>query len=427
MFTRVTFLLSTVCTLAGTLSAQDYVEISTGANYSQQSYVNIDDGTQKQINATTWDLAFNVTSGFSAGVLINESAGLDPQTSGGAIFYDARTTDFDAVLNVDSIVKHQIYNPDADWNIGALNALADPNNPFDQGWGDYNPATHEITGTRVFVVKLRDGSFRKFRILSLIQGNFAIEYATLDNNEPRSVTMDRKLYANQNFAYFSFTTGEFSHFDIGKDYDMSYQRYITIVENPDKPGDFQEYNVTGVLTAPGVKAVKISDVDPGTVKLDDYKDKFSSDPQTVGYDWKYFDGTTFSIVPNRSYLVQTKANGVYKIVFIDFEGASTGNAVFEKTYLGALAVAKGSTSELSFLASPNPATTELTLALNAQSEEDAELRISDFTGKIIYQQKVKLQSGLNGLSVNTSRIPAGSYVVSVLQRQSVASQRVVIQ
>lgn len=426
MLKRITYLFALFLILTTTVSAQDYVEISTGAGYSLQSFVNIEDGTEKQIPNTSWDLAFNISSGFSAGVLINESAGLDPVTSGAVSFYDAGTNDFSALINADSVLNHKIYNEDTDWNIGALNSLADPNNPFDQGWGDYNPANHEIHGTRVIVVKLRDGSFKKFRIASLIQGNYSIEFASLDNTDAQTVTMDRTQFTNENFAFFDFTSGQFKNLDLGNQYEMSYQRYITIVEDPQHPGVFQEYNVTGILSAPGVQVVRISDVDPNTVTLDAYKDQFSSDIQTIGYDWKYFDGTTFSIVQNRSYLLKTKDNSVYKLVFIDFEGSSTGTAVLERTFLGTAATKKTGATVQSMSLFPNPAGSEVTLALTAQDAGQALLRITDYSGKIVVQQNIHLTSGLNGLSVNTSRLPAGAYIISIAQGQAISNQMLMI-
>ena len=70
------FLLTTfiITSSIAALTAQTTQEISTGASYSKQSYVNLQNGTQNQVDNTTWDIAFTVYGVQDGGVFINESA-----------------------------------------------------------------------------------------------------------------------------------------------------------------------------------------------------------------------------------------------------------------------------------------------------------------------------------------------------------------
>jgi hypothetical protein len=57
----------------GVLSSQEFQEISTGTGYNLQSYVNIGDGTSKQVANNAWDIAFSIDPQ-DAGVFINRTS-----------------------------------------------------------------------------------------------------------------------------------------------------------------------------------------------------------------------------------------------------------------------------------------------------------------------------------------------------------------
>ena len=48
---------------------------------------------------------------------------------------------------------------------------------------------------------------------------------------------------------------------------------------------------------------------------------------TIGYDWKEFQGS-YVIVPNRCYFVLDKSANIWRLTFTNFEGTSTGNIEF---------------------------------------------------------------------------------------------------
>ncbi|MGB4960470.1 MAG: HmuY family protein [Saprospiraceae bacterium] len=149
-------------------TGQSFVEMSTGAGYNKQSFVKLSTGAQKQVNNDSWDLAFSAFGFQDAGIFINESAG---STMGQNLplteLYYAQTTDWSAAIDVEKIKDVTYLNSEASWVYGAFNETRDTLNPFDYGWGKYQPATNRVIGDKVFVMRLRNGEFRKVKIESL--------------------------------------------------------------------------------------------------------------------------------------------------------------------------------------------------------------------------------------------------------------------
>ena len=86
------------------LQAQSLQEISTGAGYNKQSFIKLNDGSQKQVNNDAWDLAFTAFGFQDAGIFINESSGSSmgqnlPLTE----LYYALTDDFGAAIDLEAI------------------------------------------------------------------------------------------------------------------------------------------------------------------------------------------------------------------------------------------------------------------------------------------------------------------------------------
>ena len=102
------------------LFAQTPQLISCGAGYNKQSYVRLSDGTEKQVNNDSWDLAFTAFGFQDAGIFINESAGSTmgqnlPQTE----LYYANTSNFGAEINLSEITTTKYINSKLSWNYGA--------------------------------------------------------------------------------------------------------------------------------------------------------------------------------------------------------------------------------------------------------------------------------------------------------------------
>ncbi|HLF63678.1 MAG TPA: HmuY family protein, partial [Saprospiraceae bacterium] len=165
---------------ANTVSAQESQEISTGAGYSLQSFVNLGAGTEVQVANNAWDIAFSVTPD-DAGVFINESVG----SASGLLAIEAYytlSTDFSTAPDQGIFEQFPQMNLEKTWSYGALNEIRNPDDADDYGWGYLNPETQEITGEYVFVIRLRDGDYLKLQVQSLIDGVFTFRYANFDGS-----------------------------------------------------------------------------------------------------------------------------------------------------------------------------------------------------------------------------------------------------
>jgi hypothetical protein len=396
-----------------TVTSQSFQQISTGTGYNKQSYIKLIDGSQKQISNDAWDLAFTAFGFQDAGIFINESSG---STQGQNLplteLYYAKTDDFNASVKLDSIQDQKFLNSEESWNYGALNELRNRTNPFDYGWGLYNPSNNSVKGNKVFIIKLRNGEYRKLIIESLIGTTYNLKYAKLDGTGEVTKSLNKVTdNKGQKLMYFSFSTNNTVDVLPVGGFDLMYGRYISLAQDPNGT-IVQQYNVTGVLTGPGILTAKATGVNPATVSYNDYKDNMSTVTDIIGFDWKTLSGTSWVIDDKRVFFVKTADNKVWKLRFIDFEGSATGNAVFEKTELGT-----SSSSELAGVNTgifPNPVENELVVSLEVETGAgQLNVNVTDITGKSMVTQYVNGQNRFNALSFDTSEWNKGIYLVRI--------------
>ncbi|MBK7807459.1 MAG: T9SS type A sorting domain-containing protein [Saprospiraceae bacterium] len=395
--------------------AQSFQEISTGAGYNKQSFIKLNDGSQKQVNNDAWDLAFTAFGFQDAGIFINESSGSSmgqnlPLTE----LYYALTDDFGAAIDLEAIKDYKYLNSEASWNFGAFNEVRDTLNPFDFGWGVYQPATNRVIGNKVYVLKLRNGEYRKIKIESLTGTTYTFKYAKLDGSGEVTKTLN-KLTDNkgQKLIFFSFTTNETVDVLPSGGFDLMYCRYISIAKDPNGT-IVQQYNVTGVLTGPGILTAEADGVDPITVTYTDYTDKLSTQTDIIGYDWKTLTGISWVIDQDKVFFVKTTDNHMWRLHFIDFEGSSSGTAAMEKTDLGLFS----SSTDLVGIQTgifPNPVDDQLILSLDIteDSGSDINIDITNVNGQVMVNRVVKNQQGLKVFEISTGDWNKGIYLVRI--------------
>ncbi len=409
------------------ISSQSFQQISTGAGYNKQSFVKLSDGSQKQISNDAWDLAFTAYGFQDAGIFINESSG---STMGQNLplteLYYAKTEDFNAPIILDSIQNVKFLNSEESWIFGAFNELRNLNNPFDFGWGTYNPANNSVKGNKVFVMKLRNGEYRKIKIESVTGTTYNFKYAKLDGTGEVTKALN-KLTDNkgQKLIFFSFATNNTVDVLPTGGFDLMYGRYVSIAKDPNGTV-VQQYNVTGVLTGPGVLTAEAEGVNPATVSYNDYKNKLSPITDIIGFDWKMLTGTSWVIDEKRVFFVKTPDNKVWKLRFIDFEGAATGNAVFEKTDLGTSSISalEGVTTGIF----PNPVENELIISLEVDKKFSGDLKIevTDYAGRSHTTQNVNGSNGFKVLNLNTSDWNKGLYLIRISNNSGQSTIRKVV-
>jgi hypothetical protein len=412
-------LLILLIALSYTTIAQ-FVEVSYGTSYSQQTYYTFSDDAKTIIPNTAWDIAFSCIGDEDAGVHINEAT----QSMGTELeLYEAPSNSFDDVINPDDLMT-RLFNPEQSWYFGAFNSQRDIEEPTDFGWGLYDPDDNYALGTKVYALKLRDGTFKKLKIETLESNTYTVRIADLDGANESTLMVDKGSFPASNFAYYSFDTGGFVD-GIPADFDLLFTRYVYPLD--DGSGGFLQYLLTGVLSGMGVEVAQADGVDPQTVAFEDYLGFLDADLTIIGHDWKDFELSTFmwTVPADRAYFVKTGDGHLWKVVFVDFEGSSTGNAVFEKTDLGIVS----SVDDVNFLNSfdvfPNPMISEATIAFSLENTENVRFSLTDLSGRELWQSSVQGQSGLNVHTLPELGLTQGAYFLSLQAKGEIVTKKLI--
>lgn len=403
-----TTLFTILCAYA--LQGQITEEVIQGAGYADAVYYQLSVGTVATHPLRHWDIAFS-TGGRSAGIHVNEGAKLsftDPTEP--TKLYVTSSTDF-ATADTTMIID-EVFNNELSYDGGAFNTYVNPGNIWDQGWGDYDNQTRIVNGTRIFMLQLPDGTFKKIKIESLINGEYTFKYANLDGTGEQTKSVNTMMYVGKTMVYFSFESESFVDLE-PTEWDLLFRRYHTFV--PDTSGGLFPYYVTGVLSNKGVSVAQADGVDPATVDYMDYENEYTDSLAAIGHDWKAFTGA-WVLQANRVYFVKTATDSIWKVRFIDFEGSSTGVTVLERTFVARLATSIDDelSSSSAIALYPNPATDFVNLAFEtAFVGERGRIVITDAIGRRVQEATVTTQSGLNVFSISLPSVAAGTYNLSL--------------
>ncbi|MBR9921270.1 MAG: T9SS type A sorting domain-containing protein [Bacteroidetes bacterium] len=403
-------------------SAQDFVEVNNSAGYADQTFYAL--GNNQSILANTdWDIALTAIGPADAGIHINEAAGISANS---LALYVAPTDNFEDPIT-DFTPEEPLLNDELSWDYGAFNNVRDLGDPFDYGWGVYNPDSHVIEGTTVYVIRLRDDSYRKLFIESLSDGAYTIRHANFDGSDEQSITVSKSAASTSGLILLSLETGV-AVSEIQAATDLIFTRYSTPID--DGSGNFLDYTTTGVLSAPGVLVAEAVGVDPISVDYQDYENDFQPELDIIGYDWKEFDLNTvqWTVFEDRAYFVKDADGNIYKIVFIDFEGSATGTTVFQEELVAEVTSVEDPSSAFNSInVFPNPATDYASLVYEIKQAAEVSIELYSIQGQQIQQFQSRANSGLNAIEFNTSNLAAGSYIVLVRTAGEVQQQLLNVQ
>ncbi len=395
--------------------SQTIQEISTGAGYKKQAFVNLKTGLQTSVADNGWDIAFSTQGQQDAGIFLNESSGSSMGVALARVEAWSSFASWADVLDPADPTLTEILNDEQSWQMGAFNADANLAQ-YNFGWGAYNPGTHAVEGTKVFVLKLRDGSYRKLQIQSLVGTTYTFRYANLDGTGEATKTVNKADHTGKTLAYFSLATGATTDVEPATGWDIEFCRYVTTLWDPGT-STYIHYNVTGILSGKGVTVAKVLGIDPATVQFNPAQDTLKTCLDEIGHDWKTFN-TTWSVDDTRVYFLKAADGHLWKLHFIDFEGSTTGTAVLEKTDLGLISATEnlgnGMAAGLSVF--PNPARAEANVVVELPStfnSQAAQLTLLDASGRAVFAKNLNLNVGLNGFELPLSGIPAGAYFLTL--------------
>lgn len=338
-------------------------QVSVGPGYALDAFYNLTTGASSQVSNSSWDLFFSALGSTDAGIGYNEGV----VNSQGLKLFLANTSQWTDTINMTETFTDslQIFNQELTWSEGALNHVKTPGDPFDFGWGRYDLTDHQIKGERIFVVRKRNGSFIKLQITSLSGGAYHLRYANLDGSNEVSISLSKSLAGEAGVIFFSFETGE--ALPLNTRFDLMFTRYYTPLD--DGEGGTLNYLVTGVLAGPKVKSVEVNGLDPKDADYGSFAGLLTDSLTVVGHDWKSFNLSTFawSIREQLSYFIKTANDEVYQLVFLDFEGSSTGITTLEKTYVTTTSLTENKAVKNYWQISPNPVSSQFVITGDTQN------------------------------------------------------------
>jgi hypothetical protein len=297
----------------------DEVTIEFGTDSANDVYYSLANGEVSTVNRTDWDIAFSVPLQ-TATILINEGAGVE-------LYCVGDTNDWDVVdANTINGLEPR-FNDESDWDKGAFNVNASgfPN----YGWGTYHAGNpdHNVGGDSLYVIKLTDGTFRKFMVRAKVGTTSAnvIRFANLDGSEETIDQFSTSAYVNQkNFIQYSIVDEAVIEAEPDVEtWDLLFTRYLILA--PSGPGTFMNYPVTGVLSNAGVMVSKVEG-HPEEVVAGSYSDAANA----IGSNWKAVNQQTMeiTIVDSVSYFIQSVDGNTYQLYFTEYGGLDAGTIDF---------------------------------------------------------------------------------------------------
>lgn len=393
--------------------AQTPVTVSTSPQNADQVWYSLANGEVERAPLAEWDLAFEL-SGFTSSIRVNTARGL-------AVYETPLdTSEWNDVLAADPDNWTPIHNSEETWVVGALNHGNDLDLPegVNMGWGNYDQATHFIMGTRIYAILFPDNSWKKLLIRSLISNVYTFTVANLDGTDSHTGTLNKQLYPNRNFAYFSLGTNAIMDREPPRtSWDLLFTKYTSFVPTA--------YGVAGVLQNKGVTALQVNDVPTDEAIWTDAG--FSANMNVLGADWKNLNAEfQYEIVGDTTYFVKDVPGNIWKIVFTGYGGGATGDISFNQEMVSSVGISEQGTAQGSVLVYPNPVTDGQAQVMLDLPAANSVARVFNATGQQMLEQQ---WSGHNGLSIRTLDVHGlakGIYLLRIDTDRSNTTAKLVI-
>lgn len=423
MKTKLHFFLILTCCISLCQSQENEVNISMSADYANDVYYKLSNGTTHTFDRNLWDIAF-----YRAGaapyytpfaIRINDGAGIK--------VFDASNdpADWNSIDIANEGDWTELHNSETSWTTGAFDQ-GSADGTLSYGWGNYNILTHVIEGDVVFVLKYNDGTYRKFFIDSYAAG-YTFTYSTwngTDWNPDTTVTLPNTNNPNNIFNYYSLQNNtEVVAEPESTDWDIKFTKYAT-----DYYGDGSLfYPVVGVLHNEKVTVAQNEETSgmPTNPSLN-----FSNDINTIGFDWKSINASyQYEVNPNSVYYIKYEDNTVYRLHFTSFEGNSTGNLSFNLENVSSLLSIDSVNKDVSFGLYPNPSVDKkvtLVYNLNNLSNTTNNLTIYSTTGSIVFNSTLSSSNGFYNKELDLSHLKSGMYIVRFTSGNQSMSQKLIL-
>ena len=382
-------------------------------SYSNQSFFSLENGEVSNITNTDWDLAFS-TFTMSSSIRINGGMGTELYS-----YPLGDTTDWNTFNSTNISNWQPIHNSDTNWFIGAFDKNS--TSMFDMGWGIYNMVTHFVTGDSLYAIKTVNGNWKKLWIEKLANGEYSFKYANLDGSNEVNAVVNQSSFSGKNFAYYSLDQStSLDREPLTQDWDITFSKYITPVQG-------MAYGVTGVLMNDGIKACLVENLPDPNSYTDYTQHVLHSEMNTIGYDWKTFDMSsfTYSLDNDRCFFIKDYNQNVWRVIFTQFAGSSTGNIEFNVESLSSTSVSNLISTKNSLNIYPNPANNQNINIIYEAVDYNVLLSIYDVSGREVYSSNLE-GGGLKSYSLPSYILEKGLYIVSLKINNNILTDRLVI-
>ncbi len=399
-----------------TISAQTTVNTSMGANYANMVYYKLNTQTETTFPANSWDMAFLRTSFQDIGIRTNDHNGID-------VFEASNNTaDWTNINIANESNWTQLRNSYTAWNNGALDQGS-----ATYGWGEYNPTTHHVTGSVIFVLKYSNGDYVKF-INQDFYGGYTFKYAKWDTTNSvwladQTVTIPNTNNPNNTYNYFSFQNDNEVVAEPGTtNWDFVFTKYAK-----DYNGDGTVYYpVTGVLHNNNIQvAENLNEADgdplPALSSL-----TFSDEINTIGDDWKHYDNG-YTVDNETRFYVKYESGTIYRMWFTSFTGSSTGDLTFQFEDVTTALDIKDVSADFSFGMHPNPSTTkQVTIVYQVNNTSDNSIQIYNINGQQVYTKQLTNTNGFFNQNLDLSNLSNGVYLVKIKSDNNTISKKLIL-
>ena len=411
MKTRLFFSIFSFLLVQSTFSQETTVNLSLGSGYTSQVYYKLNTKTETTVAANSWDLAFFRASNYEHGIRVNDGIGIE-------VFEAAnQATAWNTIDITNEAAWSKLYNSDTDRINGAF-----MQGSATYGWGEYNTATHHITGTIIYVLKYTDGSYKKF-ICEDFYGGYTIKYASWngsDWSEDKSAVISNSNNSNNTYNYFSLQNdNEVIIEPAATDWDFVFTKYFTDVST-------SKYNVTGVLSSDNITVATATGDTTNNLS-------YSEAINTIGYNWKSLNYTTYTyeVDSNLKFYVKDKDEKIYKLYFTEFGGSSTGNLAFNFEDVTQTLGIEEIGESIAFGIYPNPVRSDkkinIVFDVNKVNKNENKIEIYNLSGQKVLATSITNSLGFYNKEINLSSLNSGIYMLKFTSGNYQKTKKIVIQ
>ncbi|WP_288764040.1 HmuY family protein [uncultured Weeksella sp.] len=374
-------------------------EISMGQAYQNDVYFGLENQTQFEVNRQEWDLAFFRKSMYGLGIRVNDTKGIQVFEASNSF------SDWNSISPSNESTWDPLYNSVEKWDEGAFN-----HGSATYGWGEYDMVTHHVNGKIIFVLKYDNGDYIKLRIDKLAYGTYTFTFSKWENgtwSADERVNIEQNTSQNRIFNYYNLSTKQIVNAEAEQDkWEMKFTKYQTPL--PYEGGTIM-YPVTGILQSDLVKVAKTEAGNPS----DD--DAYKAEINSIGYDWKTFNGSTYSLSNLNYFIKNTNTNRIYRLNFTGFEGSSTGKITFDyEDVTSSLSISDIRTSNFDvYTIQSEPKTIQVVFNGQFSTNENMLISVFNLNGQIVHQESYRPSAQFTTKKINLSKLGSGIYIVNI--------------